>query len=195
MGPAAVVPLLIGSMVTGIAGTAMSAYGQMQSANYNAQVARNNQTIANQNASIALQQGQQQEENKRIQTGEMLGAIESGEAASGVSPNTGSALNVRASEAETGELDARTIRYNSNLQARNLAYQGAMFGSQAQLDQAQGEWGVASSILGGASSVSDKWLKYQMSGVPGFGNSGGGSGDFSNSFNTNAGNLGMWGTL
>jgi len=175
MGPAAVVPLLIGSMVTSMAGAGMSAYSQMQSADYNAQVAKNNQIIANQNASIALQQGQQQEENKRIQTGEMLGAITSGEAASGVNPNEGSALNVRSSAAETGEIDAETIRFNAGITARNLQYQGAMYGSQAQLDISQGQYGMMSSILGGASSVSNKWLQYQMNGV-GSGSGGGGGG-------------------
>jgi hypothetical protein len=164
--------MAVGSIVSSIAGAGVNAMAQEQSAQYNAQVARNNQIIANQNASIALQQGQQQEENKRIQTGEMLGAIVSGEAASGVNPNTGSALNVRSSAAETGESDALTIRYNSNLAARNQAYAAQMYGSQAQLDAAQGEWGAMSSILGGASSVSNKWLQYQMSGV---GSGGGGS--------------------
>jgi hypothetical protein len=164
--------MAVGSIVSSIAGAGVSAMAQQQSAQYNSQVARNNQIIANQNASIALQQGQQQEENKRIQTGEMLGAIESGEAASGVNPNEGSALNVRTSAAGTGELDAMSIRYNTDLQARNSAYAAQMYGSQAQLDTAQGEWGAMSSILGGASSVSNKWLQYQMNGV---GSSGGGS--------------------
>jgi hypothetical protein len=92
-------------------------------------------------------------------------------AASGVNPNTGSALNVRSSAAETGELDALTIRYNSNLQARNLQYQGDIYGSQAQLYSSQAGWDLANSILGGASSVSNKWAQYNMLGVPGFGES------------------------
>lgn len=160
----ALAPLAIGSMIVSAAGAGMSAYSQMQSANYNAQVARNNQIMANQNASIVLQQGQQQEEAQRIKTGEMVSAIGAQEAASGVNPNEGSPLNVKASAAETGDLDALTIKYNANLQARNLKYQAAMYGSQAQLDTAQGEWGMASSLLGGASSVSSKWMQYQMMG-------------------------------
>ncbi|MGO9410037.1 MAG: hypothetical protein ACLQCB_04715 [Spirochaetia bacterium] len=156
--------MAIGSMIASVAGAGMSAYSSMQSADYNAQVARNNQTIANQNASIALQQGQQQEENKRIQTGEMVSAIGAGEAASGVNPNEGSALNVRASAAETGELDALTIRYNANMQNRNDIYAGKMYGSQAALDTSQGIYGMMSSILGGASSVSNKWWQYQQFG-------------------------------
>jgi hypothetical protein len=163
MGVAAL-PLAIGSMVASVAGAGMSAYSQMQSANYNAQVARNNQVMANQNASIALQQGQQQEEAQRIKTGSMVSAIGAQEAASGVNPNEGSALNVKSSAAETGELDAQTIRYNANLQARNLKYEGEMYGAQAQLDTSQGEYGAMGSILGGASSVSSKWLSYQQFG-------------------------------
>jgi hypothetical protein len=91
-------------------------------------------------------------------------------AASGVNPNTGSALSVRSSAAETGELDALTIRYNANQTARNLQYQGAIYGSQASLDASQASWAVGNSILSGASSVSDKWLKYNQMGVMGFGN-------------------------
>ncbi len=163
-------PVMLGvaSLVASVGGFAMQGYAQSQAANYNAQVAANNQIIANQNASIALQQGQTQEQAKRIQTGEMMGGIVASQAASGVNPNEGSALNVRSSAAETGELDAMTIRYNSNLAARNLQYQGTQYGAQAQLYSSTAGWDVANSILGGASSVSDKWVKYNQMGV--FGN-------------------------
>jgi hypothetical protein len=165
----------IASLVTSLAGAGMSAYSQYQSAQYNAQVARNNQITANRNASIALQQGTVQEENQRLKTGAAMGAMEAQEAASGVNPDTGSSLNTRASLAETGELDALTIRYNANLQNWNMKNQANAFGAQASLDQAQGGWGVASSILGGASSVSGKWLQYNQTGVFGNGGSGGGA--------------------
>jgi hypothetical protein len=164
------VPVVLGvaSVVASVGGSIMQGYAQSQAANYNAQVARNNQIVANQNAQIALQTGQTQEEAKRIQTGEMMGGIVASQAASGVNPNTGSALSVRSSAAETGELDALTIRSNANLQARNLTYQAAQYGAQSQLYSSQAGWDVANSILGGASSVSDKWLKYNQMGV--FGN-------------------------
>jgi len=164
------VPVVLGvaSVVASVGGSIMQGYAQSQAANYNAQVARNNQIVANQNAQIALQTGQTQEEAKRIQTGEMMGGIVASQAASGVNPNTGSALSVRSSAAETGELDALTIRSNANLQARNLTYQAAQYGAQSQLYSSQAGWDVANSILGGASSVSYKWLKYNQMGV--FGN-------------------------
>jgi hypothetical protein len=158
----------IGSLIASVGGAVMQGYSQSAGANYNAQVARNNQIVANQNASIALQQGQTQEEAKRIQTGEMMGGIVASQAASGVNPNEGSALSVRSSAAETGELDALTIRYNSNLAARNLQYQGAQYGAQASLYSSAAGWDVGNSILGGASSVSNKWMQFNYMGVPGF---------------------------
>lgn len=166
-------PVLAGmSIISSLAGAGMSAYAQSQSADYNAQVARNNQIVANQNAGMAIEQGAQAEQTQRIKTGSMISGAEAQQAASGINPNTGSALNVRSSAAETGELDADTIRYNSNLQARNLQYQSSQFGAQAQLDSSMAGWSVANSILGGASSVSNKWLQYQQSGIFGPGNGG-----------------------
>ena len=123
MGPA----IAVASIVSSIAAAGMSAYSSMQSAAYNAQVARNNQSIANTNAAMALQQGTSAEENQRLKTGSMIGAIQSQEAASGVETNKGSALDVRSSAAETGELDAENIRYNANVQAWNLKNQANQF--------------------------------------------------------------------
>lgn len=167
MGVAAPI-LAIGGIIASLGSAAMQGFSQSSAMNYQAQVARNNQIVANQQASAALETGQTQEENKRIQTGEMMGGIVASQAASGVNPNEGSALNVRSSAGETGELDALTIRYNANLQARNLQYQGAIYGSQASLYSSQAGWDIGNSILGGASSVSNKWMQYNYMGVPGF---------------------------
>jgi hypothetical protein len=145
----------------------MQGYSSYQSAQYNAAVARNNQTIAKQNAGIALEQGNAAEENQRLKTGAMVANADVQQAASGINPNTGSPLNVRSSAAEMGELDALTIRYNAQMKARDYMQQAGNYGAQASLDQSLAGWSVANSILGGASSVSDKWLKYQQSGVSG----------------------------
>ena len=188
--------LAVAGIVASVAGTGASMFGQYESAqaqsqaaNYQAQVARNNQIIANQNAGIAVQQGQQQEETQRIKTGEIIGNELAAQGASGVNPNIGSALDVRSSAAETGELDANSIRYNSQLKARDFTTQASSYGAQAGLYSAEAGWdmtagylGMGSSILGGASSVSDKWLRYQMNGI--FGN---------NSPNPAGGAIGAWG--
>ncbi len=167
------IPIVLGvaSLVASVGGAVMQGYSQSQAANYNAQVARNNQIIAQQNANLALQQGQVAEQAQQQKTAQMIGGLEAQEGASGVELSSGSPLSVRSSAAETGELDALTIRYNAQLQARNYMTQASSFGAQAGLYSAQSNWAVANSILGGASSVSDKWLNYQLRGV--FGNSAG----------------------
>jgi hypothetical protein len=146
----------------------MQGYSQYQSAQYNAQVAANNQKIAQQNAGIALQQGTVAEENQRLKTGGTISNIEAQQAASGINPNKGSALNVRSSAAETGELDALTIRSNALMKNWDYTNQANAYGAQSQLYGAEANWAVANSILGGASSVSNKWLNYQRQGLPGF---------------------------
>jgi hypothetical protein len=170
------IALGVASLVAAAAGTAMSGYSSYESSKYNAAVAQNNEIYAKQNANAALEQGQVQEEDKRLQTGEMISGINAEQAARGVVTSSGSALDVRSSAAETGELDALTIRYNANMTARNDIQNAQNYGAMASLDEAQAGWGAAGSILGGASSVSNKWLQYNQYGV--FGGGGGGGAGF-----------------
>ena len=162
---AAAAPYLAGaSMVTGVAGTVMQGEAQAQSAAYMAQVARNNQLIGQQNANMALEQGTVQEEAQREKTGAQISQARASYGAMGVNPNAGSALDVRSSAAELGELNAQTIRYNSNVQAWNDINQANGYGAQSQLYKSQEGWDVAGTILGGASTVSNKWLQWQLMG-------------------------------
>lgn len=163
--------LAAGSAVTGIAGTIMQGQAQAASADYMAQIAKNNEAIAQQNANMALEQGAQKEQAQKLATGEQIGNIRAAYSAMGVDSNSGSALDVRTSAAETGELNAETIAYNSHVQAWNDLNQAGAAGAQSQLYQSQAGWDVTNSILGGASTVSNKWLQWQMvngggSGVP-----------------------------
>ena len=155
----------VASLVASVGGSVMQGISQSQAANYQAQVARNNQTIAQQNAKLAIEQGGVAEQAQRMKTFQLIGSEVAQEAASGVSPNSGSALNVRSSAAETGELDALTIRSNAQLAARNAQIQGMSYGAQAGLYSSMANWAGMNSILGGASSVSDKWLNFQRYGV------------------------------
>lgn len=159
------IALAVGSLVASAGGSIMQGVSQSQAANYQAQVARNNQVIAQQNAKLAIQEGGVQEQAQREKTSQLIGGEIAQEAASGVSPNSGLALNVRSSAAETGELDALTIRYNSQLAARNAEISGMNYGAQAGLYSSQANWASMNSILGGASSVSSKWLQYNQTGV------------------------------
>lgn len=163
----------------GAGASAIGAIGQSEAAssaaNYQAQVARNNQMIADQNAQFALEQGQQQQTAKQQQTAQQISAERAETAASGIDPNNGSAARIQGSTAALGKLDADTIANNAARTAWGYRNQGASFGAEAGLLQSQassaaagGALGAFSSIIGGASSVANKWKIYQSQGVGGF---------------------------
>lgn len=165
-------------IATGV-GAAVSAYGsheqgvaESNAAAYQSQVARNNQVIANQNAQAALQTGQQQEAAKREQTAQMIGQQRAAVAGSGIDPNSGSSQRIQGDTAAIGALDESVIRNNAARTAYGYQTQGMDFGAQAGLLQSEsssaasaGELSAFGSIVGGAASVSSKWLTQKAYGM------------------------------
>jgi hypothetical protein len=155
-------------------GTTASVIGQANrvqadagQANFMAQVARNNQISAQRNAELALQQGQIQEDRQRLKTAQLLGSQRAALAAQGGDVNTGSNIDILGDTARAGERDARTIRSNAaqqayayNLQASNDAGQANLDSANAANAMANLPFGVTSSLLGGASTLADRWATY-----------------------------------
>lgn len=179
-GPAA---LAWGALAATAAGAGVSAYGayqtgqaQSQAAQYQAGVARNNQVVADYNAKLALASGQNMEAAKREQTQQVIAQQRAVVGGSGLDPNSGSSLRLQTDVAQLGELDAATIRSNAVQAAYGYKTQGMSFGAQAALESSQagyatrgGQLGAFTSLVGGASGVSSKWLSFQQVGVRGFG--------------------------
>lgn len=170
-------------LAVGLGGAALSAvssYGQAQAtaanASYQAQVAANNAKIATVNAGMDTQSGEIAAVNQGMKTRAAIGATKAAEGASGVSVNSGSFPQVRASEAELGMLDAMTIRSNAAKQAYAAEVQATSSTAESQLLTAESS--EASSIapvsalgtfLGGASSVGGNYLRYSTGAPPGGG--------------------------
>lgn len=160
------------SAVVGAVGSYEQGQAQKQAYDYQAQVARNNAKIAQQNASWATQIGDTQAVNEGMKTRAQVGAIKAAQAASGIDVNTGSAVDVRSSASELGELNALTIRSNAARQAYGYQVQGTSDIAQAQLDvysgnqaQTAGYIGAFGSLLGGASSAGGQYIKFQQAGL------------------------------
>lgn len=163
------------------AGAGVSAIGVSQqasanaaSARYSAQVARNNEIIAGGNAEAAQAAGRSKAEAQDYKTRFLIGEQKVNQAASGVDVNSGSPLAVRASTAELGRLDALTLLYNADKEAVGFKNKANEFQSESVLQEAKaknyenaGSIGVATSLLGGASSFSDKWISYSNK-IPGW---------------------------
>lgn len=167
------------SIGAAVLGTGVSMYGQgkaadaqAQAANYQAAVARNNQIIAERYAERSVQKGNILSETQDYKTRATLGAARAGYGAQGVDVNSGSPLAVRESIAEIGAMDAATIRNNAAEEAFGYKVKAAGFGADSQLGKMKaaaaeeaGQYAQASTLLGGVSSVSDKWIGYQTKGI------------------------------
>lgn len=129
-----------------LASGAISAVGSIEkgqassaAAKYNAGIAQNNATIAQQNATFAGQEGQQNAAIAEGKTRAQVGAITAAQAANGVEVNSGSALDVRSSAAELGELNAINIRANAARQAYGFQTEATSDQAQAQLNKSQAQ--------------------------------------------------------
>lgn len=164
------------SLALAAGGTAMSAIGQSNAAsaqaanaNYQAQVARNAQTVAQMNAANALKVGQINEDQQRTKTGLLIGAQRAALASEGGDVTSGSDVDIIGDTGRAGEMDAQTIRSNAARTAWGYQVAATSAGATAGLDQAQAAdatanlpFGVGSSLLGGASSIANKWSMYQQ---------------------------------
>jgi hypothetical protein len=169
---------LAGSVLSagvGAMGAMQQASAQEKAANYQAAVARNNAIIQQQNAASAAATGRAQAQQQDLKNAATMGAIYAAEGASGIDLGTGSPTNVRSSAENIGRLDTLNIAQRAAQQVRGYQVGTMSETAQAQLDtmQAQqaktaGYFGAVSSILGGASSFADKWMRFQTAGVPGF---------------------------
>lgn len=171
--------LAIISIGTAVAGTAISAgsaiYGGMASKSmydYKSQVATMNKQIADRNAAYAVAAGEVNAQRKGMEVRGRIGETEAKQGASGLDVNSGSAVDIRESEAQLGSFDEMTIRAGAEKESYGFKVQSANYAAEAQLDKTAGKYAevegfvkAASSIVGGASSVSDKWLKYSNAGV------------------------------
>ena len=141
-------------------GSAVSAYGQMQSAkaanrqaDYQSQVAANNAATAEMEAQYAEQQGEKNAEAQRRKTAVMIGAQRARMGASGATADTGSFLDIELDTAKMGELDALALREEGQLAAWRARTQGANYTAQSQLygmSKTNPHIGAAGTLLQGA---------------------------------------------
>ena len=145
----------------GVFGAIQQGQAAKSSANYNAAVAANNAKIADQNAKWAAAEGNANVEAKQLETRQKVAAMKTAQAANGVDINSGSALDVRTSAAELGELDALNIRANSARKVYGYETQSSNATAQSQLDKSEGKNAATAGYVGGATTllgtVGDNW--------------------------------------
>lgn len=173
MDPASIaIAATIASTVVSAQGAAKQSEATADAAMYNAGVARNNQIIADRYAQMELERGKIDEQTNRMKLHQAEGSQRAALAASGVTIDSGSPLALQSDLARAGETDSLTIRNNAlksayqyRVGATSDAAQADLYSMQAQSAKSAGNYNVAASIIGGASSVADKWAKYKQVGA------------------------------
>lgn len=170
---------LAGSVISGgvgFLGAMQQGEAAEQASQYQAQVARNNEITANNNAIYASQVGAVRAQTQDLKNRAVLGQLEAQQSASGLDLGSESSGEVRRGARNLARLDTETIYNNALLQVRAAQQQGVNFEAQAGLNELEGSNARSAalmkgfgSLLGGATSFSDKWLRYQNPGKFGFG--------------------------
>lgn len=157
-----------------VGGSALSAYGQLeagkaakQAGDYNAAIARNNQIIAERQAEDAIKRGDIAADEQRRKAARVLGAQKSAMAASGISLDSGTALDIFGDTAAFGELDALTIKSNATREAYGYQVQGMNFAAEGAMARVRGTNAqrasyiqAGSTMLGGAAQGGDMYMRY-----------------------------------
>jgi hypothetical protein len=153
----------------GALGSIQQGQAASNSAKYNASVAAANATISQQSAAYAGAAGASQAEQASLKTRSQVGAIEAGQAAGNIDVDSGSALDVRSSAQQLGELNALSIRSNAARTAYGYQVQAASETSQGQLDSYQAgadatgaDISAGGTVLGGAGSAASNYAKFQL---------------------------------
>lgn len=168
MGPATTAVLDIAGGVVGAWGNIEQGNAEQNAYNYNAQVAKQNAYVASQNARLAGESGTATAAAVSLKNRAVYGTTKAQQGASGLDVNSGSAVDVRASEKELGGIDA----YNSRVQAVREAYgyqvQSKNDLAESQLDVFQGkqaeiasEFGAATTLIGSLAQAGDQFSSWQ----------------------------------
>ena len=174
-----VTTMAVVGMTTAAAGSIFGAVGatnqgaaQQQMNAYQAGIAQVNSTIDKQNASWALETGEVEALKSGQKTGFTVATEKTAQSGSGLDVNTGSAAAVRDSTLKIGQIDQGIIKTNSARRAYGFTVEAAAEDAEAVMDITAGDnavkagtLGAVTSLLGGASSVSSKWIQGSQAGM------------------------------
>jgi hypothetical protein len=174
-------PVSIGLAATA-GGAVVSGFGNwlggkttQQMDNYKAAIAQVNAQIAEQNANYARYSGEVQAQQEGMKVRYMVGQARAEQGASGFDVSSGSAARVRAGMETVGAQNIQLLRTGAAVKAYGYKVEALQDTASAQLDKyaganavVAGDISAVGSILGGASSLSTKWMQGKASGaIPG----------------------------
>lgn len=151
---AAVAPYLsVASGVIGAIGAISQGNANAASENSAARAAEYNAQMNRQRADMVLQQGNQQEEDKRRESRVKMGNLRAGLAENGIGLDSGTGADLVQESSLNSELDALNIRYGAQVNARGYTAQAALDDYSADSARGRAKTARTAGYLGAASSA------------------------------------------
>lgn len=154
--------------ITGAIGAGQQGAASANMYRYQAGVAKINENVAKQNAAWTRAAGEVSAQRYGMKAAQERGEIRTVQSGSGIDVSSGSHATVQDSQAEIVSHDLAMIRSNAahkafghDVEATSQEAQGKLFEMATSKSKTAGDLGIASSLIGGASSVSSKWLQYK----------------------------------
>lgn len=166
--------LALASIGSSIIGGGLSAGGALMAGNATANAANYRAQVADNMATYSIAKGSREAQDSLLKTGQMVGKQFAAQGASGLDAASGSAVQVRASTAQLGQLDALTIMNNAAMKAAGLRTEAQLDRFSAKNAKTESYLKAGGSLINTVSSVSDKWFKFDQAGaLPSLGSFGG----------------------
>jgi hypothetical protein len=140
------------AIILGI-GVGVSAYGQYKAGQQSKKIGDYNASVYEQMAEDAIVRGKDDEQRFRQGVKTLIGSQKAGFAGQNIDVNSGSAVDTQADAAFLGELDALTIRTTAQREAKGYKAQAQSARMGGSLDATKGNFGAASTVLSGASTL------------------------------------------
>ena len=153
---------------TNAVGTYASASTQRAAAYYQANMLDLNAQMAERAAQGELQRGQREEQSVRLRTAQLKSSQRVALAANGVDLGQGTATDILTSTDVMGEMDANTVAANALRSAFGYRTQALNYTNEARTRRESAPspgMALATSLMGSATSVSEKWTGLQKTGA------------------------------
>ncbi len=152
-------PFTLAASAIGLGGSLMSGMASRSMYQYRSGIAGFNQQVALQNRDYAMQAGETQARDYGMKSRFQAGQIVAAQGASGMDVGGGSAQAVQAGQKLVSSIDMNQIRENAARRATGFQNEAAGYGAEKAMYAQAADYAVPSSLLGGAFSVADKWLR------------------------------------
>jgi len=153
--------LMLTSLITTLAGSATSAYGQYLQGEIEAKRLEYNARFAEETAKSKIKQGKIAARKHRQRVSQFIGQQKAGYGASGVNVNTGAPADIISETALHGEDDAYTIRRNAALEAWGYRTKAGDYRIGAAGSRFEGRLGAGTTLLTGLGSTALRFAEYK----------------------------------